>query len=112
MEILLWAEPPKTCSASAAGMARLPSRTNCSCVSSAVVMPPSAVPKLTPTSVRGFSGDKFRPGVVERLLGQDERELRVAVDPLELVGREMFGGIEVVDLAGALGVVIARCRSG
>ena len=59
-------------------------------MSSAVVMPPRAVPKLMPTSVRGIFGREFQAGVVERLLGQHERELGVAVDAFQLVGREML----------------------
>ena len=51
---------------------------------------------------------ELQPGVVERLLRQDEGELRVAVDPLQLMRRENLRRVEIVDHTRALRVVVGR----
>ncbi len=59
----------------------------------------------------GILRGEVQARVVDRLLGENERELCVAVDALELVGRKVLGRVEVVDDPRALGVVALRIEA-
>ena len=61
MAIFEWAEPPNTCSARVGFTPRQPFLRKRWCSNSAFAIPPSAVPKLTPTRACGLSRDQGRP---------------------------------------------------
>ena len=61
MAMFVCADPPKTCKASVWLTPRVPFFKKCACWNSAPAMPPSAVPKLTPTRGCGSSGEHTRP---------------------------------------------------
>ena len=57
MAMFVCADPPKTCKAKVWLTPRVPFLRKCACWNSAPAMPPSAVPKLTPTRSCGSSGE-------------------------------------------------------
>ena len=107
MAMFVCADPPKTCKASVWLTPRVPFFKKCACWNSAPAMPPSAVPKLTPTRACGSSGVYFEARVFQGQTRAGHGELRVAVQPLEPVRREKIGGVERAHLARVVRVVLA-----
>jgi hypothetical protein len=71
-------------------------------------MPPSAVPKLTPTRCCGCLARPGEARVFERHARGRHGELRVTIEPLQAVRREMVLRHPIADLAAAMRV--ERCR--
>ena len=70
--------------------ARLPFFKKCACSDSAFAIPPSAVPKLTPTRCLRIFARPIEAGVGERELRRADGKLRITIEPLQSMGRKEF----------------------
>jgi hypothetical protein len=102
--MLQLAEPPNTPSARPGSTARSPCDRNTASCSSAMRIPPSALPIIT-TEPLAVLARHVDPRVLDRLLGARDREGAEAVQPLHLLRLDIVLRVEVVHLGRVVAAV-------